>query len=101
MHQAMQKSFRASSWGRRGGPDGHWAVGLDLHETAWPLSASTMVQDSTNQIQLCQMIKVFPYKNSGISEIQVLLREAMPQACPEYWGPTFCFSAPKGWSKAQ
>lgn len=47
------------------------------------------------------MIKVFPYKNSGISEIQVLLREAMPQACLEYWGPTFCFSAPKGWSKAQ
>lgn len=48
VHQAMQKPFCASTWGRRGGTDGHWAVGLNLHRTAWLLSASTMVQDSAN-----------------------------------------------------
>lgn len=55
VHQAMQKPFCASTWGRKGGTDRHWTVDLNLHRTACPLSASTMVQDSAN-LYFCTLV---------------------------------------------
>lgn len=55
VHQTMQKPFCASTWGRRGGTDGPWAAGLDLHRTAWLLLASTMGQDSEN-LHFCVLV---------------------------------------------